>query len=433
VFFPVAKTPRVVPYWIHSGNAISSRLAEACLQHIESLKELPSDSPDAEVKEGAAHGKLRERIAELIERAPAGPVREKKVEKEDVYLFKTGMTAIWAPHQYLLSSDKFNGTTVLFGFAFHSTIHVFECWGPGVKFFGRGDAEDLDALEVFLKEEKKEGRKVHALWTEFPANPLLTSPDLTRLRKLADEYNFVLAVDDTIGSFCNVDVLGEADMVVTSLTKSFSGYADVMAGSVVLNPSSRIYPELKSLFEKNYVNDFYIGDAEVLEENSRDYMSRSTILNNNAEKLVEYLQSLTSDPKSSVTKLYYPSVNPTAANYQARMRQKTSDFTPGYGCLFSVEFDTVERAKAFYDNLNVHQGPHLGAHLTLAIPYAKALYLKELDKVAPYGMKETQVRIAVGLEETEILLEEFRIALKKADALKVKSVVSELGDEGFIG
>jgi len=286
---------------------------------------------------------------------------------------------------------------------------------------------------VFLKEEKKEGRKVQALWTEFPANPLLTSPDLTRLRKLADEYDFVLAVDDTIGSFCNVDLMGEADVVVTSLTKSFSGYADVMAGSVVLNPSSRIYPELKSLFEKNYVNDFYIGDAEALEENSRDYMSRSAILNNNAEKLVEYLQNLTSDPKSSVTKLYYPSVNPTVSNYQARMRQKTSDFTPGYGCLFSVEFDTVEQTKVFYDNLNVHQGPHLGAHLTLAIPYAKALYLKELDKVALYGMKETQVRIAVGLEETEILLEEFRIALKKADELKVQNVVSELGDEGFIG
>ena len=192
----------------------------------------------------------------------------------------------------------------------------------------------------------------------------------------------------------------------------------MMAGSVVLNPSSRFYPDLKLLFEKKYVNDFYIGDAEALEENNRDYMSRSTILNNNAEKLVQYLQILTSDPKSSVKQLYYPSVNPTASNYRARMRQKTSDFTPGYGCLFSVEFDTVEQAKAFFDNLNVHQGPHLGAHLTLAIPYVKGLYIKELDKIAPYGMRETQIRIAVGLEDTEVLLEEFRIALKAADALK---------------
>ena len=71
--------------------------------------------------------------------------------------------------------------------------------------------------------------------------------------------------------------------------------------------------------------------------------------------------------------------------------------------------------------------------MTLAIPYAKALYIKELDKVAPYGMKETQVRIAVGLEETEVLLEEFRTALKKADELKVQNAVSEPGHEGFIG
>jgi cystathionine gamma-synthase len=255
------------------------------------------------------------------------------------------------------------------------------------------------------------------------------------LRKLADEYDFVLAVDDTIGSFCNIDVLGEgrADILVSSLTKSFSGYADVMAGSVVLNPSSRKYRGLKTLFDRNFVNDFYVGDAEALERNSRGYMSRSTILNNNAEKLVEYLQAQASDPKSTVTKVYYPSVNPTAANYQAHMRPKTEDFVPGYGCLFSVEFDTVESVAEFYDNLNVHQGPHLGAHLSLAMPYVKAIYTTELDKVGEFGLRETQVRVSVGLEETGVLVEEFRRAVERADALKRRNDESEKGDEGFIG
>ena len=61
-----------MPYWVHSGNAISSRLAEECLGHIESLRELPSESPHAEVRQGAAHERLRERIAGLLERAPTG-------------------------------------------------------------------------------------------------------------------------------------------------------------------------------------------------------------------------------------------------------------------------------------------------------------------------------------------------------------------------
>jgi cystathionine gamma-synthase len=135
----------------------------------------------------------------------------------------------------------YNAKSVLFGFAFHSTPHVLEDFGPGFKFLGVGSLEELDELEEYLKEEAKERRKIQAVYTEFPSNPNLSTPDIGKLRKLADVYDFVLIVDDTIGSFCNVDVLGVADIVLTSLTKSFSGYADVMAASAVLNPSAARY------------------------------------------------------------------------------------------------------------------------------------------------------------------------------------------------
>jgi cystathionine gamma-synthase len=102
------------------------------------------------------------------------------------------------------------------------------------------------------------------------------------------------------------------------------------------------------------------------------------------------------------------------------MRKKTAEFTPGYGCLFSVEFDSVQSTIAFYDNLNVHHGPHLGAHLTLAIPYVKGLYGKELDWAGKFGLRETQVRIAPGLEDIEVLLEDFKIAVMAADDVKAK-------------
>ena len=69
-----------------------------------------------------------------------------------------------------------------------------------------------------------------AIWCECPSNPLLWTPDLQKIRRLADQYDMAVIVDDTIGSSANVDVLSAADVVVTSLTKSFSGFADVMAG-----------------------------------------------------------------------------------------------------------------------------------------------------------------------------------------------------------
>lgn len=413
VLFPMPMMPKVIPYWQNTGVGISSRLAEENMKHIELLHEVADDSPPPSYQLCAAQSTLQERIAALMNRAPTGPPRATSVSPDDVFLFQSGMASIYCVHEYLLS--KYNAKTVLFGFAFHSTPHVFEDFGPGYKFLSVGSAAEIDELERFLKEEAKEGRKIQAVWTEFPSNPLLTVPDVGRLRELADEYGFFLIVDDTVGSFCNVDLLPVADIVVTSLSKSFNGYADLLAASAVLNPTSRRYTELKTLFKEKYHNDFYNLDAEQLERNSRDYMSRSVILNGNAAALAAYFQPLTLDPTSCVKKVYYPSTDTSITNYTPYMRQPTPDFTPGYGCLMSVEFENMDATISFLEHLNVHQGPHLGAHLTLAMPYTKVLYGLKLKDVEKEGLRETQVRVAVGLEDTGELVETFRDAVVKAD------------------
>lgn len=101
-----------------------------------------------------------------------------------------------------------------------------EKFGPGCHFYGNGSAEDLDDLENKLKS----GERVLALFCEFPSNPLLKSPDLIRIRQLADTYDFAVVVDETVGNFLNVHVLPHADVVVSSLTKVFSGDSNVMGG-----------------------------------------------------------------------------------------------------------------------------------------------------------------------------------------------------------
>jgi cystathionine gamma-synthase len=83
-----------------------------------------------------------------------------------------------------------------------------------------------------------------ALFTEFPSNPLLRTPDLERIRKLADKYDFCVVVDETIGNFINVNVLPYADVVVSSLTKVFSGDGNVMGGGYV----SKLYGILEQTF-----------------------------------------------------------------------------------------------------------------------------------------------------------------------------------------
>ena len=111
-----------------------------------------------------------------------------------------------------------------------------EKWGPGCYFYGSACDDDLAELEQILREGRRRDPSIppiSALFTEFPSNPRLRSPDLPRLRALADEYDFPIIVDETIGNFVNVDVLPYVDVIVTSLSKIFSGAANVMGGRYV--------------------------------------------------------------------------------------------------------------------------------------------------------------------------------------------------------
>jgi cystathionine gamma-synthase len=259
---------------------------------------------------------------------------------------------------------------------------------------------------------------VQAIWLEFPANPLLAAPDLGRLRGLADKYDVALGVDDTVGGWANIDVTAVADILVTSLTKTFNGNADAIAGSAILNPASPKYRELKLIFDQHYVPELYMDDAEAMERNSRDYLSRTAKSNANASRLVSYLHACAQDPDSAVRQVHYPSVNPSGAHYERYMRPATADFVPGYGCLFSVELDDLATTRAFYEHLNVHKGVHFGAPFTLAFAYTMCTYKKRLSWAAKYGLRPTQIRITVSLKEIEVLLEDFRITVEAASKCK---------------
>lgn len=87
----------------------------------------------------------------------------------------------------------------------------------------------LDALEALLLS----GTRIHTLFCEFPSSVKLECPNLERIRALASKYGFIVACDETMGNFVNVDVLPYADVVITSLTKIFNGAADVMGGRSV--------------------------------------------------------------------------------------------------------------------------------------------------------------------------------------------------------
>ena len=116
-------------------------------------------------------------------------------------------------------------------FTYTDTLKVLEKWGPGCHLLGHGVDSEIDELESILEAESTTTNPpVLALVTEFPSNPLLRSANLPRLRALADKHDFLLIIDETIGNFVNVRVFPYADIIVSSLSKIFSGDANVMGG-----------------------------------------------------------------------------------------------------------------------------------------------------------------------------------------------------------
>lgn len=266
--------------------------------------------------------------------------------------------------------------------------------------YGRASSEDLDALE----EDLSSGRKIHALVCEFPGNPLLQSPDLKRLHRLAKQHGFWLVVDDTVGTFVNLAILPHCDMISTSLTKIFSGRCNVMGGSLVLNPHSRFYKSMHAHLTANFIDTYFPPDASVIEANSRDFPVRLRQASQSAEVLCDRLRQ-----HPSVTQVYYPKGSSTQPLYDACKR-----IDGLYGYLLSVTFVTPAKAVAFHDALDVAKGPSLGTDFSLACAYTLLAHYNEREWAARYGVVEYLVRISVGLEDLVTLSNTMTMALNAA-------------------
>ncbi|KAM3499253.1 hypothetical protein MY10362_007477 [Beauveria mimosiformis] len=417
-FFPTEDAKNAMIFWRLTGCGISSRLAQDMLPGLESVS--VSSAADTPLpRDETAETGIQQRIASLLDRAPVGGPRKQLVKPDDVFLYPTGMSAIYNCTNALGSLA--GSQMVVFGFPYELTLKVQEDFSKACTFYGFGTDEELDQFEHLLISKAAEGNEppIQAVWCECASNPLLRTVDLDRIRRLANQYGFVVVVDDTIGSSANVDVLGVADLVVTSLTKTFSGYADVMGGSVVINPCSPHHQKLRALLSAAFSPTLYGADAAQLERNSRDYLARTAVLNQNASYLVSLLEPLTRHhhDRSPLNHVFHPSTCWSAKNYVARMTQPTDDLVPGFGYLLTLEFCSVEAAGAFFDALHVCKGPSIGAHVTLALPYVQLVFAKEKPWAARYGLSEAIVRISVGLEDQKALAMACLEAMRAADAV----------------
>ncbi|KAM9939539.1 hypothetical protein OXX80_000981 [Metschnikowia pulcherrima] len=464
VIMPAEDFPLAKQYWQHAGEGVSSRMAEYVLKelfekeeksqrrsHSRSKQELQAQSIQRkspsisasmrsdslsqnenvdrdfntfiEQKYGrvldlkfATQAKvaLRRRIAGKADQAQSdstdanGQGLDKKrgsyVSENDVYLYPSGMASIFNAHQAVLGISPVKKKSICFGFPYVDTLSILRKFGPGCYFYGFGDDESLDVIEKGLGSGEID---IAGFFCECPSNPLLKTPNLKRVRALADKYNFVVVIDETVGNFLNVSVLAYADMIVSSLTKIFSGDSNVMGGSLILNNASPKYAELKKHFTENYEDIFWAEDALYLERNSRDFEQRSRKVDDTSLAVVSLLQS-----SPLVSTVFYPSTSDSKKYYD---EIKTPN--GGYGSLISFVLHDPKRASACFNALNLHKGPSLGTNFTLACPYAILAHYQELDEVEKWGVDRNLIRISIGLEDKDELLATLQKSLDIAAAV----------------
>ncbi|KAJ9303271.1 hypothetical protein DTO271G3_645 [Paecilomyces variotii] len=433
-FYAVVYHPNMVPealsFWRETGDGITSRHAQfiiAQFQYLESkctastLCTSPSPSPignlcdDHEIPGRASLSLPAPAITKaevaaikslLIDSATLDTPNKAGMSLEDVFLYPKGLCGIYAVARSLVPEgpEAQNSQVVIYGWPYAETVKCVERSGWGnVILYGKGTDADLDNLEKRLEN----GERIQLLFCELPSNPQLASPDLNRIRELADRYKFVVACDETLGTFVNVNILPLVDIAMTSLTKIFSGASDVMGGSVLVNPQSPFYKTIRRQLSDTWEDILFPGDVSTLAKNCPDFVERVQYSSRSALAVAILLSQ-----HHLVQTVNYPPLTPTRHLYE-RYRRKDG----GYGYVLSIIFYDPEKAVAFYDALDVCKGTSIGANFTLAVPYAQLAHFRELDLAEENGVPRHIIRISVGIDDTEKLLDRVRKALVAAERL----------------
>ncbi|KZP30148.1 PLP-dependent transferase [Athelia psychrophila] len=438
VVYPAAALPVAKDFWRERGMGISSRMAQYSLSLL-STKAIGGLDIEPKYLESAWHvddpcfksaqGKIakraiRSRISELLRHGR--PATSTDANMDDVFLFPAGMAAIWNAYN-VTSKARPTAKSACFGFVYSCTVHMLEGNGPGCHFFGHGSSNDMDELERVIQEEltaTPSNPGVFAIFAETPSNPVLRCPDLPRLRALADKYDIPLILDDTVGNFVNMDVFSYADILVTSLSKLFSGSGDVTGGSLVVNPARRYYQTFKQQLDASFEDIYFDEDAIRMEHNSRDLASRAKVIDSNAEAVCDLLRSrsmMVGVPSSGVKEVYYPKWT-SREQYDGCRAKLNGEYVGGFGGLCSVVFSNEPACRAFYDALDLWKGQTLGTNYTLVMAYTYMALHKEMEWAEKYGAGNL-VRISVGMEAVDGLLQRVAFALKAAEEATARLVL----------
>lgn len=260
------------------------------------------------------------------------------------------------------------------------------------------DLSDLDALKAAIKPDTK------MIWVETPTNPMLKLVDLKAIANIAKEFGIIAVADNTFATPFNQRPIDFGfDIVMHSATKYINGHSDMIGGVAVVGDNEDLAEELG--FLQNSVGAIAGPfDSYLALRGLKTIALRMKTHNENGMRIAQWL---TAHPM--IENVYYPGLN---SHPQAEL---AAEQMGGFGGMISIVVKGgLNKARQFMQNLNLFAlAESLGGVESLVNHPAIMTHASvPKDRRKKLGITDSLVRLSVGVEDVEDLIDDIRSALE---------------------
>lgn len=312
------------------------------------------------------------------------------------FVFSSGMGSIDTVMKMLNPGDEVISTNDLYGGTYRLFTKTYARFGLNFHFL---NLADLEAMEALITEKTK------WIWVETPTNPTLNIIDIAAVCAIAHKHGVKVAVDNTFASpyLQNPLDLG-ADLVMHSITKYLGGHSDTVMGGLILNDDA--------LAEQIAFNQNATGavpgpqDCFLVLRGIKTLHLRMERHCQNALAIVDFLKG-----HPAVDKIYFPGLVSHPGHEVAKRQMR------GFGGMisFTLKNNTVDAAVKVLSSTHLFAlAESLGGVESLighpATMTHASIPKEEREKT---GVVDSLIRLSVGVEDAEDLIEDLRNALDK--------------------
>lgn len=313
-------------------------------------------------------------------------------EGEFGYAFGSGMAAISAVIMLLDKGDHLLINSDVYGGTYRALSKVFTRFGIEADFI---DTTQIDEIEQYIKPETK------MLYIETPSNPLLRVTDIKKSAELAKSHNLISVVDNTFMTpyFQNPLKFG-IDIVLHSATKYLGGHSDVVSGLVATNDEA--LAERIGFIQNSTGGVLGPQDSYLLIRGIKTLGIRMEQVQCNTLEIIAMLQE-----HNAVRQVFHPSIA-THLNHDIHQRQ-----AEGHTGVVAFEVADIESAKQVIKASKYFTlAESLGAVESLiSVPALMTHASIPKDIREKEGIADGLIRLSVGIEGTEDLVEDLKAAL----------------------